>query len=207
MDVTPPTSQAAATHAVSTANAQNPATKRIPKLDNGELIKTSFWISQIFMIIATIVGVYLAAQEGLSQAIKFDNLSNMQNNYHLRHALYDELSDNVKVLNSYAELIRTEAPYDIKSVHPAMATFVWENMRYSPNTLETPSQILSDARRFYLTSADIIEKIERKFYGPRFASTQLEALTAELTTSTLPALKANYESLAVQLQANEISLD
>ena len=46
--------------------------KRFPKLDNQELVKTSFWISQVFMIIATIVGVYLAAQEGLSQAIIFD---------------------------------------------------------------------------------------------------------------------------------------
>lgn len=183
------------------------APKRNIKLDNTELIKTSFWVSQVFMIIATVVGVYLAAQEGLSQAIKFDNLSNMQNNYHLRHALYDELSDNVEVLNAYAEKIRTEAPYDIKSVHPNMATFVWENMRYSANTLETPSKILSDARRFYLTSANVVEKIESKFYGPRFGATQLVELTEELTKSTLPALKANYESLAAELRANDISLD
>lgn len=77
--------------------------KRTIKLDNTELIKTSFWVSQIFIIIATVVGVYLAAQEGLSQAIKFDALSNMQNNYHLRHALYDEVSDNVEILSHYAD--------------------------------------------------------------------------------------------------------
>lgn len=50
-------------------NDQAPATaiedgKRFPRLDNRELVKTSFWISQIFMIIATVAGVYVAAQEG-----------------------------------------------------------------------------------------------------------------------------------------------
>ena len=39
------------------------ATKQV---DNEDLVKSSFWISQIFMTIATVAGVYLAAQEGLS---------------------------------------------------------------------------------------------------------------------------------------------
>lgn len=35
------------------------------KIDHGELKKTGFWLNQVFMIVSTIVGVFLAAQSGL----------------------------------------------------------------------------------------------------------------------------------------------
>lgn len=190
----------------SNASANKVHTKRF-QLDNGELIKTSFWVSQIFMIIATIVGVYLAAQEGLSQAITFDNLTNKQNNYYLRHALYDEVSDNVNIINEYADFISGKAPYEIKNHHPVLATFVWENMRYSPYTLETPPKLLSETRRFYMQSADLIDKIERRIYGAKYGGGLLKALTQEVSDKTLPALKANYTALADELKRNDIFVD
>lgn len=181
--------------------------KRFPKLDNQELVKTSFWISQVFMIIATIVGVYLAAQEGLSQAIVFDELSNKQNNYYLRHALYDEVNDNVTIINEYADAVAKSSPYDLKSIHPNMATFVWENMRYSANTLETPTQILTETRRFYMASADIISKMETRFYGAKFGAKKLKELTKGVSESTLPMLKDNYQALAIELKAADITVE
>ncbi|QYK02048.1 hypothetical protein [Shewanella psychrotolerans] len=190
----------------SNASANKVHTKRF-QLDNGELIKTSFWVSQIFMIIATIVGVYLAAQEGLSQAITFDNLTNKQNNYYLRQALYDEVNDNVVIINEYADFISSNAPYDIKSHHPVMSNFVWENMRYSPYTLETPPALLSEIRRFYMQSADIIDKIEGRIYGVKYGAGLLKELTQEVSDKTLPALKANYSALAVELKRNDIFVD
>ncbi|WP_110457280.1 hypothetical protein [Shewanella algidipiscicola] len=183
------------------------ATKRFPQLDNGELIKTSFWISQIFMIIATVIGVYLAAQEGLSQAITFDNLTNKQNNYYLRQALYDEVNDNVNIINEYADFVASKAPYDIKNHHPVMANFVWENMRYSSYTLETPSTLLSQTRRFYMQSADIIDKMEKRIYGVKYGAGLLKTLTQEVSDNTLPALKANYTALADELKRNDIFVD
>lgn len=181
--------------------------KRFPRLDNGELVKTSFWISQIFMIMATVAGVYLAAQEGLSQAITFDSLTNQQNNYYLRHALYDELNDNVTIVNDYADFVSANTPYDIKNHHPVLASFVWENMRYSPNTLETPSQILSETRRFYMKVTGIVSKIEARTYGAKYGAGLLKALTLEVSDKTLPALKANYTVLSDELKRNDISVD
>ncbi|PKG55948.1 hypothetical protein CXF83_19500 [Shewanella sp. Choline-02u-19] len=181
--------------------------KRFPKLDNQELVKPSFWISQVFMIIATIVGVYLAAQEGLSQAIIFDDLSNKQDNYYLRHALFDEVNDNVTIINEYADTVAKSSPYDLKSIHPTMATFVWENMRYSANTLETPTQILTETRRFYMTSANIISKMESRFYGAKFGAEKLKELTKNVSESTLPMLQKNYQALAAELDAANITVE
>ncbi|WWL39093.1 hypothetical protein VXM60_04325 [Shewanella khirikhana] len=170
------------------------------RLDNQELVKSSFWISQIFMIIATVAGVYLAAKEGLSQAIAFDSLMSQQNNYHLRRALYEELSDNVAILNAYADKVEKERPYDIKQHHPAVATFIWENMRFSQATLETPADILSAARRFYANSDDVVSKMESKFYGPTHGVKLLREVTLKLEQDTLPQLKQNYEALGVSLR-------
>lgn len=123
---------------VNQEQSQRRGAKKI-RFDNQELVKTSFWVSQIFMIIATVAGVYLAAQEGLSQAIKFDSLTNMQNNYHLQHSLYEELKDNVTVMTEYAERIEKEKPYNIKEYHPVMADFVWQNMKYSATPWKPPA--------------------------------------------------------------------
>lgn len=181
--------------------------KRAIKLDNTELIKTSFWVSQIFIIIATVVGVYLAAQEGLSQAIKFDALSNMQNNYHLRHALYDEVSDNVEILSHYADTVETVSSNSLVKMHPQMGLFVWDNMRYSANALETPSDILSDIRRLYLESEKIISNIETRHYSVSYGKDQLQNVLSKIKEDTLPKLKTNYETLSKGLKDNDIAVD
>lgn len=181
--------------------------KRTIKLDNTELIKTSFWVSQIFIIIATVVGVYLAAQEGLSQAIKFDALSNMQNNYHLRHALYDEVSDNVEILSHYADTVETVSSNSLVKMHPQMGLFVWDNMRYSANALETPSDILSDIRRLYLESEKIISNIETRHYSVSYGKDQLQNVLSKIKEDTLPKLKTNYETLSKELSDNDITVD
>ncbi|MEZ9593328.1 hypothetical protein AB4298_01695 [Shewanella sp. 10N.261.52.F9] len=183
--------------------------KRFPKLDNQELVKTSFWVSQFFMIIATVAGVYLAAQEGLSQAIKFDDLSNKQNNYYLRYALYDEVKDNIDTINVYADTLTkgSSNPYDLKNIHPTISTFVWENMRYSANTLETPTEILTETRRFYMLSDDIVAKIEARFYGANFGAKKLRELTAEVSQNTLPKLKKNYTALGIYLEEHGITVE
>lgn len=181
--------------------------KRAIKLDNTELIKTSFWVSQIFIIIATVVGVYLAAQEGLSQAIKFDALSNMQNNYHLRHALYDEVSDNVEILSHYADTVETVSSNSLVKMHPQMGLFVWDNMRYSANALETPSDILSDIRRLYLESEKITSNIETRHYSVSYGKDQLQNVLSKIKEDTLPKLKTNYETLSKELKDNDIAVD
>ncbi|WP_394203284.1 hypothetical protein [Shewanella waksmanii] len=186
---------------------QQPALKRFPTLDNRELVKTSFWISQIFMILATVAGVYLAAQEGLSQAITFDSLTNQQNNYYLRHALYDEVADNVDEIDNYVAVIVTKAAHERKNFRPIMATFVWDNMRYSPHTLETPSSILSQTRRFYMKSADIVDKVERGFYGAAYGGKLLSALTEQMRQTTLPMLKQSYTELKQTLRENDIEVE
>ncbi|MCL1035918.1 hypothetical protein L2750_01925 [Shewanella submarina] len=177
------------------------------KLDNRELTKTSFWVGQIFMMLATVLGVFLAAQEGLSQAIAFDNLTNKQSNYYLRRSLYDEVQDNVAVVEAYANMLKTNPPYDLKNNSPAMGTFIWENMKYSPFTLETPTPVLSEIRRYYLQVDDIVQKIETRTIGSRFGAGKLLELNQSMTDTVLPELKTSYEKLETSLTKAGMTLE
>ena len=112
--------------------------QKIRELDHGDLQKSGFWVSQVFVVLATIIGVYLAANAGLEQAIRFDNIKAQEQNYHLRASLHDELQDNASVLRRYVEEVLRRNPHDLKPQHPALSEFVWETMRYSPATFETP---------------------------------------------------------------------
>ena len=169
------------------------------KFDNSDLVKTGFWVGQIFMVIATVVGVYLAAQEGLSQALLFENLNSKEKNYYLQHALADELGDNIIALNAYAKLLQEKPIYDIKANHPVVDDFVWESMKYSPNALETPSNILSEIRRYNSEVALIIKKMESNQFGPKHGSGLLLALNKKISDGALNNLIGHYTQLHSEL--------
>lgn len=177
------------------------------RLDNSELVRTSFWISQVFMIIATVAGVYLAGKEGLNQAITFDNLSNMQSNYYLRHSLHDEVSENVATLLDYVKTTRENRPPDLKRVHPQLADFVWDAMKYSPTTLETPSELLSPVRQFYLKVDSLLARLEARHILRSKGLDELEALCLQMQNELLPKLQTtNYQGLATELKRSNIDV-
>ncbi|MBB5321668.1 hypothetical protein [Marinobacter oulmenensis] len=177
------------------------------RLDNSELIKTGFWVGQMFMILATVLGVYLAAQEGLEQAIRFNEIDDMQNNYFLRRSLYDEVADNVGIIRDYATFVKSENPYDLKRFHPNLQTYVWDTMRYSRHTLQTPSRFLSDIRRFYARVDELITKGEARTYGPSYFVPKLTEAADKMENRTLKQLHANIEALRATLEEHGVEIE
>ncbi len=184
-----------------------PKGKLRDKLDNSELVKTGFWVGQVFMLIATVLGVYLASQEGLSQAIRFSDIDDMQKNYYLQRSLYDEVGDNVEVVRDYVDTIKEKKPFDLKMFHLQLQTYIWDSMRYSPNTLQTPSRFLSETRRFYAEVEDLVHKGEERTYGrPYFLPKLLEAAD-RMEQETLVALEQNLTRLKTDLKSNGVSVE
>ncbi len=186
-----------------------PLPSRRPRLDNSELTKTSFWVGQVFMLIATVLGVYLAAQAGLSQAVAFDGIVSQQNNYHLRRSLQDELSDNLAVIDSYADYIaaNTPLPQQRQDYRPQLHQFVWDNMRFSSNTLETPPPILSSARRFYAEVEQAVQRYEQRRLGAMPTAHALKALTADIRSRVLPMMDQDLAQLRQQLHQHGVKVD
>ena len=177
------------------------------KIDHGELKKTGFWLNQAFMIVSTIVGVYLAAQSGLEQALKFDTLSKMEDNYYLRMSLYDELDDAVKEIETYAKVLAKSPPkVVITEQRPMLDKYVWQTMKYNPTTLEPPSEILSEVRRFYGKADRTIDQVGRWAIGSRHASKLLLEQTEYFKSGPLLKLKDSADELKRLLAKEDIQI-
>ncbi|MFC3151724.1 hypothetical protein ACFOEK_11860 [Litoribrevibacter euphylliae] len=183
--------------------------KSAKKLNHRELTNSGFWVGHILMIIATIAGVYLAAQAGLQQAIIFDDVTSKQNNYYLRASLYEEVSDNIRILREYdkAYLSRGVPAKIIRDNSPKVSRYVWETMKYSQATLETPSFFLGEIRRFYVQVDDIIEKREAFTYGPAHASKLMNEVVDRMEKVVLPKLLTNAQDLAAYLEEYDVVVE
>lgn len=180
--------------------------KTIP-LEQGEISNLSFWISQISMIIATVLGVYLAAQQGLQQAVLFEQIQSDKNNYYLRQSLQHELSDNLILVEKYTEQIKDISVHAIKRYALVLDTFVWESMKFSPATLETPSNLLSESRKFYREVNDIHGKIQTNFYSAHYGTKLLLEQVEHLRTAVLPRFEADTNQLKQALAQQDVKVD
>lgn len=172
--------------------------RQLDKFDHRDLINSSFWVGQIFVLIATVVGVYLAAQAGLRQAVEFDNLMGDQNVYFLQKSMHSEVSDNLQMIRDYVVEVRKNQVINRKTLRPYFPRLVWENMRYSPYTLETPPKYLTAIQRFYGEMDLLIDKYESKTYGSRYAADQMIAAVERIE----PVL----DDMALTLKEKEKSL-
>ncbi|WP_419811515.1 hypothetical protein [Bacterioplanoides sp.] len=179
------------------------------KMNHSDLTNSGFWMGHILMIIATIAGVYLAAQAGLQQAILFDDVTSRQNNYFLRQSLYEELQDNVATLRKYNEsFIAANVPVNVLKDHPpVISRYVWETMKYSETTLETPSYFLGEARRFYAQVDDIVAKRASFTYGAAHAGKLMKAQLDNMENNVLPKLQSNLRYLAEYLEGFDVYVD
>ncbi|MCD8523849.1 MAG: hypothetical protein LRY66_13760 [Saccharospirillaceae bacterium] len=185
-----------------------PVKEKLANADHRELTSSGFWIGHLLMIAATIAGVYLAAQAGLQQAILFNDITSKETNYYLRQSLHDEVSINVKILRQYNEdyFGRGISVQELKQNNPKISRYVWEAMKFSPNTLETPSYFLSEIQNFYRNVDDLIEKREKFTYGPTHASKLLVEQLDRMEKTVLPKLAANGEKLAADLLVHNVDV-
>lgn len=191
---------------VAEVTQQRKLRKTIP-LQQGEISNLSFWISQISMIIATVLGVYLAAQQGLQQAVMFEQIQSDKNNYYLRQSLQDELSDNLLLVQQYTEQIKNISVHQVKRYSLVLDSFVWESMKYSPATLETPSALLSESRKFYREINDIHGKIQSNFYSADYGTKLLLAQVEHVKTVVLPMFAADTAQLKQALANQNVEVD
>lgn len=161
--------------------------------------KAGFWISQLMVIIATVGGVYFAASQGLKQAIQFDSIKSDQTNYYLRKSLQSELSDNAGYIRDYTDKVSKRV------VKPSLnlESFVWKSMMYSPNALETPSDLLREAQKFYHTANEIMTN---PHFNDSNRAKSLGELADHIESKVLPLFTKDLDALRDKLGKRGITL-
>lgn len=147
-------------------------------LDFSRRQNTIFWVSQIAVILSTILGVYLAASEGLKSAVEFHAATGLEKKYFMLSSLKRELENNKLLLLEFSEqnLVLDEEgnPTAHRSmIAPKLNSFIWDTMSKSTETLELPFDVLFEVNNFYSQTNSALEQYadgrgrDKLFYGGR----------------------------------------
>ena len=171
-----------------------------------ETKKLSFWVSQLFILAATVLGVYLASNQGFRQALAYGEIQSDKGNYYLLKSLQAELADNLPLVREYVKSLETgglparRAPFKLD-------TFVWESLKSSSSTLETPPELLRESRLFYRGVAEIQGKIADNTYGVKVGSEKLLALVNHMEKDVFPVFTKNMDEIKKGLRARDVIVD
>ena len=168
-----------------------------------------FWVAQLVVIVATVLGVYLAAQAGFAKAVQFEQVIGDRDGYHLRSALIEELRDNLDQADQWGKAFTggQAQSFFVPGARFELQTFVWDAMRFSKENSQTHDAGLTGVRRFY---HDAEANLQRMTQADRNARPAAEALLAQVERArqtVLPLLEKDRDALKARLQAAGIALD
>ena len=180
-------------------NAPNPA--REP-LDLSDLRSLGFWISNALTIVATVLGVYLAASEGFKQALQFRQVEENEHTYDLLTALQAELGHNRALVGATVTKGLEQLPNSWENP-PVLQRYVWQTMQNVPQTFRTPPVALNGIALYY-NELDI--HLENAFNERKHPSEQRSAIlalqkaNAELDQTVITAINVRMADLKQKLE-------
>jgi hypothetical protein len=156
-----------------------------------------FFVAQIFTMLATVFGVYLAAYVGFQRTLEYDRFTKAQQRSDLITATREELKQNVARLHKLNERLPADVGTGVTE-WPRLRLFVWQAVGRSSSAFDVPPQILTDLQALYEDLGDMLTDAEarqsfRSLSGSNvyFRGQYKERLSAELRlaeTSIIPAL-------------------
>jgi hypothetical protein len=109
-----------------------------------------FLVAQLFTILATILGVYLAGYVGFQRTLEYDRFVKAQQRSDLLSATHEELKQNVARLRKFNERLPANVGNSvIDSEWPRLRQFVWQAAGRSSSAFDIPPQILTDLQAVY----------------------------------------------------------
>lgn len=172
-----------------------------PLWKNGEFV-----VSQVLMVFATIIGVYLAANEGFKQAVQFQLVEADRTAYRHMDALRGEMAFNAETLASFAEEYRASGANIHDQFLPAIRTFVWDSSSEHPSVFEMPAEVLGGASTLY-------DRLKRELAlggrGPdrrRDLLSVFEAESMRIEEEMLPAIDSTLKDIRKRLRRNGVRL-
>ena len=114
-----------------------------------DLVNPAYWVGHSFAVIATILGVYLAASVGFKKAVELEVLRADRGTYYLAQSLLSQTQAN---LAHFEEILaETEGKNMVKNEVEKMHLndFVYESAKFSDSTFELEPQVLTEISQFY----------------------------------------------------------
>lgn len=161
-----------------------------------ELRTASFWVGHLMVILATILGVYLAASAGFKQALKLDLLQSDRGTYYVAESLYQELKFNDEQMRGFIE--NTKDKNFVFKEHIAgirLNEFIFNTAQESESTFEIDPALLSEVSSYYFTTGNGIQQYyDSGMASPATLMTIVKRQTDILATQDTLARLASYKN-------------
>lgn len=166
-----------------------------------------FILSQILMVFATVLGVYLAANEGFKQAVQFQLLDADRTAYRHMVALRDEMTFNAETIAEFATEYRASGANIHDQFLPPVRTFVWDSSSDHPSIFEMPQEVLGGAASIYKRIGDEMALGGRGPDRRRALLTVFEEESARIRDEMLPAFEGALDRLRRRMRKSGLRLD
>ena len=190
-------------HPASAVTKQNAAES---KNEGSEVRKASFWVSQLCVIVATVLGVYLAATQGFKQAVAFESVISDKNNAAMRISLRNEMTDNTKIVREYIEKVTKDGSLASRKRALPLQMFIWDNMKFSPATLETPPEFLAANAEFIRVINYLHGELGASGISTANGLKRMEDAVKKLEEEIFPKMDANVNELRASLKKYDIEV-
>ncbi len=166
-------------------------------------LNKEFWLGQVFMIVATVLGVFLAANSGFKKALEFERLQNKRGAYLLEQALTDEVRENFINLKEWYALYEVDPGRNELNNSPeshVLDGLVFSTIAENDATTGINYKELKLISNFYRSAEPLLS--DMKSGNPfAFASVQKDyKALVEQTEETLKTLDESIESQEKRLK-------
>jgi hypothetical protein len=168
-----------------------------------------FWVSNLVIVLSTILGVYLAAQAGFTTALQFEIARGEREGYYMRRAMLDELKDNLEQADVFSKNM-IENGWRMREMNPEifkMQSFVWETMRQQSTTFQLPSHILTGFRRYYDKTAEYARRMAVGQGTGAEAAREWMKDTQDIREKLIPGMETEITQLREKLVGRGIQIN
>lgn len=174
-----------------------------------------FLVAQLFTIVATILGVYLAGYVGFQRTLEYDRFTKAQQQASLLEALHAELKDNTTRLRKFVNTMDTTGA---KRVYewPRLRLFVWRAAGQTQAAFDVPGRALGGMQAYYDETGDMLtgERGHKLFsnstgsytYDRKKFKERLDAQVKTAETVLLPSL-VKATAVATEMVKKYMSVD
>jgi hypothetical protein len=168
-----------------------------------------FWISNLVIVLSTVLGVFLAAQAGYRTAIDFELARAEREGYFMRRALLDELKDNLNQADQYADFVVNKDGWRFQGSPDAykLQSYVWETMKQQAITFQLAPAVLTGIRRYYDSASGYAQNLARGQGTAIEAAKNFGVDTKKMREETVPLMEKDIAALKDHLGARGIALD
>jgi len=174
---------------------------------NNDLLKPAYWVGHCIVILATIIGVYLAASVGFKKAVDLEVLRADRGTYYVANSLLTEVEANLSNYEKYIEHVNTKPMVFHEHIQGIkLNDFAFEAAKFSDSTFELDPEVLDQISEFYITVGNALENYHSEQIGPSGLMKVVKRETKEMRNGSLDVLRDHVETMRKDLNKRGLNL-